>query len=153
MAQLRFAQDELVRSEKMTALGNMVAVVAHELNTPIGNSLTVASTMFDRSGELARAIENNQLKKSALQDYLAAARDGNDILLRSLRRASELITNFKHVAVDQTTGQRRSFDLKEVVEDMVSVLSPMLRKTTFRLQLSVPEGTGWTVFRGRWNRL
>ncbi len=148
MAQLRFAQDELVRSEKMTALGNMVAVVAHELNTPIGNSLTVASTMFDRSGELARAIENNQLKKSALQDYLAAARDGNDILLRSLRRASELITNFKHVAVDQTTGQRRSFDLKEVVEDMVSVLSPMLRKTTFRLQLSVPEGIQMDSFPG-----
>lgn len=148
MDQLRIAQDELVRSEKMTALGNMVAVVAHELNTPIGNSLTVASTMHDRCADVGRQFDNNQLRKSGLQEFLMAEHEGSDILLRSLRRASELITNFKHVAVDQTTGQRRAFDLKEVMEDVVSVLSPMLRKTAYKLELQIPAGLQMDSFPG-----
>jgi len=148
MEQLQLAQDELIRAEKLKALGNIVAVVAHELNTPIGNSMTVASTLHDRTAEVNRAFAEGNLRRSNLSEYLAAAKEGSDILMRALNRSSDLVNNFKHVAVDQATDQRRSFDLHEVLQDVIAVLTPMLRKTPYVLSLNVEKGIWLDSFPG-----
>ncbi|MDE2429019.1 MAG: PAS domain S-box protein, partial [Burkholderiales bacterium] len=139
MEHLQLAQTELIRSEKLRALGNIVAVVAHELNTPIGNCLTVASTLRDKSVEIHKAFDDGALKRSNLTTYLDDTRQGMEILLRGLNRSSELVTNFKQVAVDQVTDQRRQFDLLHVINDVVALLTPMLRKTGYTLEVDIPE--------------
>ncbi|MBC3862984.1 PAS domain-containing sensor histidine kinase [Undibacterium jejuense] len=140
MEKLQLAQDELIRSEKLKALGNIVAVVAHELNTPIGNSLTVASTLREKTKHVNQLFAEGGLRKSSLSEYLSDADEGTSILIRALNRSSDLVNNFKHVAVDQTTEQRRPFDLHDVIVDVVAVLSPMLRKTPYRFNFEVPSG-------------
>ncbi|MES2071859.1 MAG: PAS domain S-box protein [Pseudomonadota bacterium] len=148
MESLKHAQDELVRSEKMAALGSLVAGVAHELNTPIGNSVTVASTLEDRTRELVRDFASGSLRRSALDQYLQNATTGTALLMRTLNVARELILSFKQVAVDQSSSQRRQFDLQKALEEVISTLSPMYKKGPFSLVTDLAPGIGMDSFPG-----
>jgi len=139
-AELQRAQGELIRAEKLAALGSLVAGIAHELNTPIGNSVTVASTLHDKTQEFATQVADGTLRRSALNTYLESARTASDLLLRSLYQARSLVASFKQVAVDQTSDQRRRFDLAEVVGEVLTTLSPTLRKTPFAIDIDIPPG-------------
>mgnify|MGYP001365141528 CR=1 FL=1 len=123
---LALAQDELVRSEKFASLGSMVAGVAHELNTPIGNALTVSTTMQAKFESLAADLKLGALRKSTLDQYLYDSENGLVMLVRNLERAANLITNFKEVAVDQTSDRRRSFRLVDVVEECVQTFTAVV---------------------------
>lgn len=136
--QLTAAQTELVRSEKLSALGAMVAGIAHELNTPIGNSLTVASTLQDHTNAFANAMGNG-LTRSRLDEFVQSSRQGTSILMRSLHHAAELVASFKQVAVDQTSLNRRVFRLKETLHEILLTLGPTLRKTTHTVECHVPD--------------
>ncbi|CAN7651858.1 hybrid sensor histidine kinase/response regulator [Pseudoduganella sp. LjRoot289] len=141
VAELNMAQSELVRSETLAALGAMVAGIAHELNTPIGNGMLIASTLTDLSQEMARRLRDNQgLTRSALEKYLADANDAGDILQRNLKRAGSLINSFKQVAIDRASSQRRKFALADLVQETVLILTPMLRNTPYQVLCEVgPE--------------
>ena len=139
VAHLRDTQGELVRAEKMAALGGLVAGVAHELNTPLGNSLMAVSALTDevrqfRTGMLAG------LRRSALESLLDSVEQATDIATRNLHRAADLVTSFKQVAVDQTSSQRRHFELREVVDEMVASLRPSFARTPYKIQVDVPNG-------------
>jgi len=139
LATLNMAQEELVRSEKLAALGSLVAGIAHELNTPIGNSLMVASTLVDQTRILTTSYaEGTGLKRSTLEGYFKDAGKAGDILVRNLYRAANLVTSFKQVAVDQTSSQRRSFSLAEVISEILLTLSPTLKKTAFVCEQDIP---------------
>jgi len=134
VAQLNLAQAELVRSETLAALGAMVAGIAHELNTPIGNGLLIASTLTDLSRSMIRDLQEGKgLTRSALEKYLLEADEVGDILQRNLERAGNLINSFKQVAVDRTSAQRRKFRLADVVTETVLLLSPTLKNTPYQV--------------------
>ncbi|MCB0176564.1 MAG: response regulator, partial [Anaerolineae bacterium] len=86
---LNATQRQLIESEKMAALGNLVAGVAHEINTPIGIGVTAASTLADETALFFKEIENGQIKRSVLEDYVNVARDSSELILRNLSRAAE----------------------------------------------------------------
>ncbi len=136
--QLTAAQAELVRAEKMSALGAMVAGIAHELNTPIGNSLTVASTLQDHSRVFEAAMASG-LTRSKLEEFVQNSQNGTNILMRSLHHAAELVASFKQVAVDQTSLNRRVFKLKETVNEILLTMGPALRKTTHTVDCQLPD--------------
>ncbi|MBI4987595.1 MAG: PAS domain S-box protein [Rhodocyclales bacterium] len=136
---LKLAQHELVRAEKLAALGSLVAGVAHELNTPIGNSVTVASTLHDKTRDFSQSVESGKLRRSTLDNFLEDANTASELLLRSLTQANDLVSSFKQVAVDQASAQRRRFDLKVVAEEVAATLSPMLKKTPFKLELELAD--------------
>lgn len=136
--QLRAAQGELVRAEKMAALGELVAGVAHELNTPLGNGVMAVSALEDATRRLRQAMDAG-LKRSDLQAAVDEVGQGTDIALRNLRRAADLVHSFKQVALDRTSAQRRSFELSEVVQEMVTSLRPSLARTPYRVTVQVPE--------------
>ena len=138
LATLNVAQEELVRSEKLAALGSLVAGIAHELNTPIGNSLMVASTLVDQTKSLTDSFTEGGIKRSMLDNYLRDAGKAGDILVRNLYRAGNLVTSFKQVAVDQTSSQRRHFSLDEVVSEILLTLSPTIKKTSFEFTQEIP---------------
>lgn len=132
-------RDELVRREKLAALGSLVAGVSHELNTPIGNSLTVASTMEKRLTDFSDTMANG-LTRSALNEFVADAREGVDILMRSLRRSVKLVSSFKQVAVDQTSENRREFQLHETINDILLTLAPTIREKKHSVTSDIPHG-------------
>lgn len=138
LERLTSAQAELVRTEKMAALGSLVAGVAHELNTPIGNSLTVASTLQDQSRAFVAEIERG-LTRSRLDAFVASIQDGSGILMRGLRTAADLVSSFKQVAVDQTSVNRRLFNLSATVDEILLTLGPTIRKTAYRVESDIPS--------------
>lgn len=136
---LKWAQESLIRSEKLAGLGALVAGVAHELNTPVGNALTVATTLQDHTKAITQEFQAG-LRRASLEDFLAETRTAGELIVRNLHRAADLVTSFKHVAVDQTSENRRDFDLRTTLEEIVATLSPMLKKTPYRLTLDIPSG-------------
>ena len=136
--ELRRMQDELVRSEKLAALGGLVAGIAHELNTPIGNGLMAASTMTDEARILRQKLAQG-LRRSELETFIGDMTHAADITHRNLLRAAELVNSFKQVAVDQTSSQRRKFNLKAVVDEILLTLHPTFKRTPYQVEAEIPE--------------
>lgn len=139
VADLNSARNQLLQAEKMAGLGALVAGVAHELNTPIGNAVIASSTLAERTRAFLKEYEGG-LRRSSLERYMETAQAGSDLIQRNLSRASELIAGFKQVAADQTSSQRREFELKSTLAEIVATLAPSFRKTAYRLELDVQEG-------------
>lgn len=134
---LKQTQNELIATEKMASLGSLVAGVAHELNTPIGNSLLASTTLIDRINEFERDMTKGVLLRSKLVVYLHEISQGCELIAGSLHRAANLINSFKQVAVDQTNDQRREFDLQQVLQDLISTFAPRLRLANCTMTLDV----------------
>lgn len=133
------AQDELLQNEKLASLGALVAGISHELNTPIGNAVTVASTLVETHRHFREQTETG-LTRSALASYLDDVQEGGQIIERNLSRAAELISSFKQLAADQASYQRRPFDLHSVVKEVLMAMQPTVRKTQARLEGDIPLG-------------
>jgi len=131
-------QQQLMAQEKLAALGAMVAGVAHELNTPIGNSLLVASTVLAATHALAERVEQPQpMRRAELQAYLQQAGEGLAVIERSMQGAGALVSSFKQVAVDRSAEQRRRFRVAEVCEQCAQTLGVALRQAGVGLQLQL----------------
>jgi PAS domain S-box-containing protein len=137
---VRKTQKELIQGEKLASLGRMVAGLAHELNTPIGNALTVGSALADHVRENAAALEENRLRKSQLTSFFQDSADAVQVLERALHQANELIANFKQVSADQLSERRRQFDLEVTINEIVSTLRPSLRNKPYRIEVNVAAG-------------
>lgn len=139
MDHLRQTQERLIQTEKLASLGSLVAGVAHELNTPIGNGVLVLSTMADQSRAFKRHMAQG-LTRTQLDQFLGHLDEGIRIALGSLNRAAELVQDFKQMAVDQTSLRRRSFDLKELVSETLTTISVVHKHGPARYAIDIPEG-------------
>jgi signal transduction histidine kinase len=140
LAELRATQGQVIQSEKMASLGQLVAGVAHELNTPIGNARVTAGIMETAARDLEAAVRRGELRKSALLYYVESSIPMVELILRSCERAAELISSFKQVAVDQTSEKRRVFDLRQLVEDNVAAVRPSFRRAPWVITNDIPAG-------------
>jgi len=147
-ADLKETQANLVQAEKMASLALLVAGVAHEINTPIGIAFGCATHLSGRTGSLTEAFERGTMKKSELAAYVATASESSRLIEQNLTRAAELIQSFKRVAVDQTSEERRRFDLLAYLEEVVTSLGPTLRKSRHRVAIACSPGILMDSFPG-----
>jgi len=139
LADLHAAQGQLIQSEKMASLGQLVAGIAHELNTPIGNALVTATILESAARDLQGAYQRGDLRKSSLSFYVENTISMAELVTRSCSRAADLIASFKQVSVDQTSEKRRVFNLRELIEDNVAALRPGFRHAPWVITIDVPS--------------
>ncbi|MCK4346656.1 MAG: hypothetical protein KAX05_15335, partial [Bacteroidales bacterium] len=136
---LQKTQSQLVESEKMAALGGLVAGVAHEINTPVGISVTAASALVDETKQMADLYKQDQISRADFKEYLKSANQSAQLILSNMERTATMIQSFKQVSVDQSTEQKRKFKLREYFEDVIRSLYPKLKKIRTKINLEIDE--------------
>lgn len=140
METIKQTQKQLVESEKMVALGNLVAGVSHEINTPIGIGVTAASYMDEKSKEFQVLFLENKMKRSDLDEFLKTVLETTGMIQINLQRASELIRSFKQVAVDRSIQIKRSFGVTEYIKEVLVSLQPDLKKRKHQVEVLGANG-------------
>ncbi|WP_338846640.1 AAA family ATPase [Massilia sp. W12] len=150
---LQEAQKQLVAQEKMAGLGSLVAGVAHELNTPIGNCLLSSSVLLEATEGINAKMAAGAIQKTDLRAYLASAQNCSTIIHRGLTSAANLVSSFKQVAVDQTTEQKRVFDLRKTSQEIIDNLMVRVKKTSHSLHMDIPEGISLNSYPGPYGQV
>ena len=122
----------------MASLGQLVAGVAHEINTPLGNAMMGASHLSDKLADLSRAAKAGTLRRKGFDQFMGAAEDLFRLMLLNLDRATRLVQSFKSVAADQTSGEFRRFDLNACLDDLVTNLKPSWRRAGHMVRIECP---------------
>jgi len=136
---LKQTQHRLMQREKLAALGGLVAGVAHEINTPMGVAVTAASLLRDRVRGIERDLESGQLRKRALESFIGDANEAAELTLGNLRRAADLVTSFKNIAVDQSHAMHRRVVLGPYLREVIASLRPLYKRTPHRLDLVIDD--------------
>jgi len=139
LEKLQNTQDKLIQSEKMAALGKLVAGVAHEINTPVGVSITAVSLLEEKTRDLSEMYLTGSLKRSDLEQYVEIAQEACGSTMVNLRRAAQLIHSFKMVAVDQSTEEKRRFNVKQYLDELLLSLRPNFKKTRHNISIECPD--------------
>ncbi|KAB1072581.1 sensor histidine kinase [Methylobacterium planeticum] len=140
LAELREAQAHLVQAEKLASLGQLVAGVAHEINTPIGLALMTSTALEGDLKRLVRSVDSGQLRRSELTQGIARLAEGTRLLFSNLTRAADLVQSFKQVAIDQANEDRRRFELHSWLIELMSTLEPLLRRKGHAVRVSCEDG-------------
>ncbi len=139
---LQASQSNLAHSEARATLSTMIAGVSHELGTPLGNSKIVAGTLTEQMRATEKLVQLGELKRSGLIDFMAQVSEGVALLQKNLDRAFELLGDFRQVAADQASEQRRSFDLAEVIGEILNAMSPSLKRHPHQVVVDIPAPIG-----------
>ena len=151
--QLNETQDQLIQSEKLAALGGLVAGVAHEINTPVGISVTAASSLMDETTQMAELYKQDKISRNEFKEYLNTANQSARLILSNMERTANLVQSFKQVSVDQSTSQKRKFKLKAYTEDVIRSMYSILKKRKININLDMEEDLELDSYPGTFSQI
>lgn len=137
---LKRTQEKLIQSEKMSSLAILVAGIAHEINTPVGNAITLSSYLSNSTRDFKKEISLNQAVLETTHEYIQAVEEGTGLLGKNLSRVAELVGYFKQISIDQISESVAWFDLKEFINDVIFGIQAMYKGRTYLIELTCEDG-------------
>lgn len=138
MIELKQAQENLIESEKMAGLGELVAGVAHEINTPVGLSLTGITHFMSMAEELSKHYEKDELSEEEFEEFINTSKELSSSINVNLQKTAQLVRSFKQVAVDQSSDEQRVFNLLEYINEILVSLNNVTKKTKIKVEVTCP---------------
>jgi PAS domain S-box-containing protein len=136
---LRDTQLQLIAQAKMAALGTMVAGIAHELNTPLGNTLLIASTMDLETADIKMKLQGQTIRRSDLLAYIADAAKSFSVIVRGMGNAARLIDSLKQVTADRIGERGHNFNLNQVSQVYIDSVKADVQASGHSISLDIPS--------------
>lgn len=137
--ELKNTQKKLIESEKLASLGNLVAGVSHEINTPVGVGIAASSSLRTKTNEIAQLFETKKMKQSDLHNYLQTTQQAASLIKSNLVRTGELIKSFKQVSVDEMTDAARTFNVSSYIQEICLNHDSKIKTLGIKLHIDCPE--------------
>lgn len=134
--QLKETQEKLIESEKLSSLGALVAGIAHEINTPVGIGVTAASHLISINKRIYEQFKSSTLSLSDMEEFIEVSNESSKIILSNMEKASNLIKSFKEVAVDRASEEKRSFKLKEYIDEIITSIHFQIMEENYNIELN-----------------
>jgi signal transduction histidine kinase len=150
--QLQQTQQQLVEQEKLAALGSLVAGVAHELNTPLGNSLMMVSVLQEQLDAFNTKM-GSSMQRGDLVAFLEDVQEASTVITRSVLSAADLVSSFKQVAMDRTTAQRRVFDLHNTSHEIIATMTNQIKIAGHQIEMHIPENIAMNSYPGPYGQV
>jgi PAS domain S-box-containing protein len=150
---IKNTERRLIKTEKLAALGGLVAGVAHEINTPVGISITASSTLMEETDKMVGLYKEDKINRVNFKEYLSMANQTAKLILSNMERTATMIQSFKLVSVDQSTGQQRIFNLKEYTFDVIRSLYPRLKNRKIKIVLDMDDKIDLDSFPGAFSQI
>lgn len=136
---LTSTQKKLVEAEKMASLGMLVAGVAHEVNTPIGVAMTASSFLDRQSESMLEHMEHGRIRRTDFEKYVKNAIESSKCISTNITRAALIIQNFKSISIDQTVDKRKTFKMRQVIENVLINFKEVLNQTQLSVDVKCSE--------------
>lgn len=137
--ELKNTKEDLVAAEKMSALGELVSNISHELNSPLGVSILGSTHMEEKTIELEKLLTNEELTQDDLSSYFKTIEETSKSITKNLERSRTLVNSFKNIAVDHATEEKREFNIKEYIDEILISMSMRLKNTKHKIIVECPD--------------
>ena len=153
ISNLKQTQNKLIESEKMASLGGLVAGVAHEINTPVGIGLTGITHLLEITKNIRKEYHNERVTEEDFSNFLKQSEELSTMINTNLCRTAQLVQSFKQVAVDQTSEEKRNFNLYSYLQKIIYSLNSVTKKTNLSIKVNCDKELTINSYPGAYSQI